>query len=90
MIQIQFSTKMKVLRFDNNDEFVSQILQFYFQDHGIIYQTTCLYTPQQNGVAERKNFLEISHVPNSVLKFKTHLEKLSAYVNIPSNLTLAP
>ncbi|RDX86415.1 hypothetical protein CR513_32255, partial [Mucuna pruriens] len=32
----------------------------------------------------------MNRVPSSVLKFKTPLEKLSAYVNIPSNLTLAP
>ncbi|BBH06529.1 ABC-2 type transporter family protein [Prunus dulcis] len=27
----------------------------YFQTHGIIHETTCPQTPQQNGVAERKN-----------------------------------
>ncbi|RDX81633.1 hypothetical protein CR513_37666, partial [Mucuna pruriens] len=87
-------------------EFVSQILPSYFQDHDIIHETTCPYTPQQNGVAERKNrhILEITraclidaHMSSTswrdvifVLKFKTLLEKLSAYVSIPSNLTLAP
>ena len=25
--------------------------------HGIIHQTLCAYTPQQNGVAERKNYV---------------------------------
>ncbi|KAM7472007.1 hypothetical protein LguiA_010190 [Lonicera macranthoides] len=34
---------------------MSTELQAYFKLHGIIHQTTCSYTPQQNGVAERKN-----------------------------------
>ena len=34
---------------------MSGTLQKYFHTHGIIHQTTCAYTPQQNGVAERKN-----------------------------------
>jgi len=56
MILTQFSTKVKVLRSDNGSDFISQILQSYFQDHGIIHETTYSYTPQQNGVAERKNW----------------------------------
>ena len=34
---------------------MSGTLQKYFHTHGIIHQTTCTYTPQQNVVAERKN-----------------------------------
>ena len=30
-------------------------LDTYFCEHGIIYQTTCVNTPQQSSVAERKN-----------------------------------
>ena len=30
-------------------------LQEYFKNHKIVHQTTCPYTPQQNGVAEKKN-----------------------------------
>lgn len=29
--------------------------QAYLQMKGIIYQQSCPYTPQQNGIAERKN-----------------------------------
>ena len=35
--------------------YVSKELQRYLQNKGIISQRTCPYTPQQNGVGERKN-----------------------------------
>jgi transposase InsO family protein len=34
---------------------MSSNLEAYFCEHDIIHQTTCVDTPQQNGVAERKN-----------------------------------
>ena len=30
-------------------------MKSFFSTNGLIHQTTCPYTPQQNGVAERKN-----------------------------------
>ncbi|CAL2230464.1 unnamed protein product [Prunus armeniaca] len=52
-----------VLRSDNGGEYVNKVLHSYFQEHGILHETTCPYTPQQNDVAERKNrqILEITH-----------------------------
>ena len=43
----------------------------FVDDHGLIHQTTCPDTPQQNGVAERKNriLLEITRS----LMFESHL-----------------
>ena len=34
---------------------MSNEFQFFIQSHGIILQRSCPFTPQQNGVAERKN-----------------------------------
>ena len=51
MIQTQFSTNIKVLKFDDDGEFIGHVLQPYFQDHGIICKTTCFI---QNGVVKRK------------------------------------
>ncbi|XP_021829064.1 uncharacterized protein LOC110769409 [Prunus avium] len=45
----------EVLRSDNGGEFLNHDLNEFFQDHGIIHQRSCPSTPQQNGVAERKN-----------------------------------
>ena len=50
-----FNAKLKILRSDNGGEYTSQAFKQYLAQHGIIQQTSCPYTPQQNGVAERKN-----------------------------------
>ena len=40
---------------DNCGKYVNSGLRAFLDHHGIIHQTTCPYTPQQNGVAECKN-----------------------------------
>lgn len=44
-----------MLRIDNGGEYHSSELQQFLDSHGSIHQTSCPDTPQQNGVAERKN-----------------------------------
>ena len=51
----QFGTKIKTLRSDNGGEYMSNQFKKLLDDNGIIHQTSCAYTPQQNGVSERKN-----------------------------------
>lgn len=51
----QMSSKMKIFRSDGGGEFVSNELRQYLTKEGIQIQTTTPYTPQQNGIAERKN-----------------------------------
>ena len=55
MIQNQFGVKIKSLRIDNARDYFNQILSPYFQSQGIIHESSCVNTPQQNGVADRKN-----------------------------------
>ncbi|XP_070672226.1 uncharacterized protein [Malus domestica] len=55
MVAVQYSSVVKALRTDNGGEYVNSESSNFFRDQGIIHETTCLYTPQQNGVAERKN-----------------------------------
>uniref|UniRef100_A0A2N9I636 Integrase catalytic domain-containing protein n=1 Tax=Fagus sylvatica TaxID=28930 RepID=A0A2N9I636_FAGSY len=55
MILTQFNTRVQVLRSDNGGEYFKKELSAYFHAYGIIHQTSCVDTPQQNGVAERKN-----------------------------------
>ena len=52
MVENQFNTKVKVVRSDNGPEFK---LDTFYKLNRIIHQTSCVNTPQQNGVAERKH-----------------------------------
>ena len=47
--------KVQCLRTDNGGEYTSAEFSQYLQDCKIRRQLTCPNTPQQNGVAERKN-----------------------------------
>lgn len=73
MIQTQFNTKIQVLKTDNAKEYFKDSLSSYLLHQSILHISSCVDTPQQNGVAERKNrhLLEVarcllfsSHVPN--------------------------
>ncbi|CAN7030331.1 unnamed protein product, partial [Brassica rapa subsp. trilocularis] len=47
--------KYYIFRSDNGGEYTGQAFKLHLAQHGILHQTSCPYTPQQNGVAERKN-----------------------------------
>lgn len=53
MVKNQFSTK--TIRTDNGTEFTNLEATFFFQSWGVVRQRTCPYTPQQNGVVDRKH-----------------------------------
>ena len=55
MIQTQFQKNIQIFRSDNGGEFVNTHMKLFLQSKGIIHQTTCPHTPEQNGVTERKN-----------------------------------
>ncbi|XP_040362272.1 uncharacterized protein LOC112202395 [Rosa chinensis] len=55
LVRTQYDAHVKVFRSDNGGEFVNHSFHEYFQHHGIIHQTSCSQTPEQNGVSERKN-----------------------------------
>eukprot|EP00252_Welwitschia_mirabilis_P002409 TRINITY_DN1235_c0_g1_i6.p1 TRINITY_DN1235_c0_g1~~TRINITY_DN1235_c0_g1_i6.p1 ORF type:complete len:1428 (+),score=264.56 TRINITY_DN1235_c0_g1_i6:585-4868(+) len=55
MVSTQFDAKVKILRSDNGLEYMDKNFGAYLESNGIIHQTSCAYTSEQNGVAERKN-----------------------------------
>ncbi|KAM0021620.1 putative RNA-directed DNA polymerase [Helianthus debilis subsp. tardiflorus] len=71
MVQVQFETNIKRIRCDNGGEFVSNKMLDFYAKNGIMLETTCPHTPQQNGVVERKHrhLLETARA----LKFEANL-----------------
>ena len=69
LVQRQFSTQVKTIRSDNGSEFIC--LSKNFAEHGIVHETSCVGTPQQNGRIERKH----RHILNTVraLRFQANL-----------------
>ena len=62
---------LQTFRSDNGSEFLQRELQEWFAKNGIIHQRSCVSTPQQNGVVERKHrhLLDIARA----LRFQSNL-----------------
>ena len=54
-IETQSNCKIHVIRSDNRTEYISEKFNRFCEDAGIEHQLTAPYSPQQNGVVERKN-----------------------------------
>ena len=65
-VENQLDKKIKILRSDRGGEYESNDFAEFCSTNGIIHQTTAPYTPQQNGVAERKN-RTLKNMINSML-----------------------
>ena len=55
LVENQTGKKIKVLRSDNGGEYTSHAFDEFCRQEGINKQLIVPYTPQQNGVVERKN-----------------------------------
>lgn len=73
-IETQYGRKIQILRSDNGGEYVNSQMHTFCSEKGLVHRTTCPNTPEQNGVAKRKNrtllemtraFLIESSVPKS-------------------------
>lgn len=54
-VENQTERRIKILRTDNGLEFLSNAFNSFCRSNGIQHQLTTVYTPQQNGTAERMN-----------------------------------
>ncbi|GJR53603.1 retrotransposon protein, putative, ty1-copia subclass [Tanacetum coccineum] len=54
-VENQLGKTIKALRSDRGGEYISQEFKDYLKDCGIVQQLTPSYTPQHNGVSERRN-----------------------------------
>jgi transposase InsO family protein len=53
--ELELGKKLKALRTDRGGEFNSRVFTVFCDETGIKHYTTTPYTPQQNGVVERRN-----------------------------------
>ena len=75
LIKRQFGRPVKGLRTDNAKDFLNNELGEFLTSEGIKHETSCPYTPQQNGLAERK-------IGDTVDKVRT----LLIQAHVPTNL----
>ena len=55
IVEKETGEQVMTLRFDGGGEYFSKDFSDFLSKNGIRRQFSCRYTPQQNGVAERKN-----------------------------------
>ena len=55
MVENSFNKKIKSIIFDKGGEYIKGDLQSFCESEGIQMEHSVPYTPQQNGVVERKN-----------------------------------
>jgi hypothetical protein len=54
-VKNELERKIKHVRTDRGGEYFSNIFTLFYEEHGIIHERTPPYSPQLNGVVERKN-----------------------------------
>ena len=66
-VENQIGKKIKILRSDRGGEYFPIEFSFFCEENGIVHETSAPYTPQQNGLAERKNRSTLVDMLNSML-----------------------
>ena len=54
--------KVKIVRIDNKTEFVNDEFKEYFKNSGIVWESTVVYTSEQNGLSEVQNRIVMNGV----------------------------
>jgi transposase InsO family protein len=79
--QNKFEQKVKKIRSDNGSEFKNLQVEEYLEEEGIKHDFSAPYTPQQNGVVERKNRTLINMARTMLGEYKTPKRFWSEVVN---------
>jgi transposase InsO family protein len=69
--QTEFELKVKKIRSDNGSEFKNFQVEDYLEEKGIKHELSTPYTPQQNGIVERKNRKLIDMARTMLGEYKT-------------------
>jgi transposase InsO family protein len=69
--QNEFGLRIKKIRSDNGTEFKNSQIKGFLEDEGIKHEFSSPYTPQQNGVVERKNRTLLDMARTMLDEYKT-------------------
>jgi transposase InsO family protein len=69
--QNEFGLRIKNIRSDNGTEFKNSQIEGFLEDEGIKHEFSSPYTPQQNGVVERKNRTLLDMARTMLDEYKT-------------------
>ncbi|KAK1681358.1 hypothetical protein QYE76_042206 [Lolium multiflorum] len=92
--QRTYESEIKAIRTDNGTEFKNYTMQEFVDDEGIKHEFSAPYTPQQNGVVERKNWTIIEMARTMLSEFNSPHnfwgEAISTAVHYSNRLFLRP
>jgi transposase InsO family protein len=73
-VQNEFELKVKNIRSDNGSEFRNTHVEEFLDEDGIKHELSAPYTPQQNGIVERKNrtLIEAARTMLDESRLRTH------------------
>ena len=69
-VEVKSGKKLRVLRTDRGGEFTSVEFAAYCADQGVVRHHTAPYSPQQNGMVERRNQMVVG-MARSMMKAKS-------------------
>jgi transposase InsO family protein len=69
--QNEFDVKVKKIRRDNSTEFKNTQVEYFLDEEDIKHEFLALYTPQQNGMTERKSRTLIEMARTMLDEYKT-------------------
>jgi IS30 family transposase len=85
--QNEFNAKVKKIISDNGTELKNTQVKDFLNEEGIKYKFSALYTPQQNGVAERKNRTIIEMTRTMLDEYKISDRFWAKMINIACHAT---
>jgi transposase InsO family protein len=79
--QNEFGLRIKKIRSDNGTEFKNSQIEGFLEEEGIKHEFSSPYTPQQNGVVERKNRTVLDMARTMLDEYKTSYRFWAEAVN---------
>src|SRR6266567_3638471 len=86
-VQRRYGQEILTIRSDNGTEFKNYTLNGFLSDKGIRHQYSSPYTPQQNGVAERKNRTLMDMARTMLAEFKSPYNFWAEAINTACHLS---